>query len=184
MNVSEIFIRRPIATSLLMAAIAFFGIVAYRALPVSDLPTVDFPTIQIQAGLPGGEPDHDQDFQIHQGIAGKQECQIDREGLRKGQRQNDDGEEFQHAAQRQPAEEIRELHDQHFPKHVTEDKGNFVTPLSPPILHLKPPPLDSLINAAPPAPSIWRSAPHGRRWSRENRFASPAGATSSRSDPP
>jgi HAE1 family hydrophobic/amphiphilic exporter-1 len=56
MNVSEIFIRRPIATSLLMAAIAFFGIVAYRALPVSDLPTVDFPTIQIQAGLPGADP--------------------------------------------------------------------------------------------------------------------------------
>src|SRR3954468_12228518 len=56
MNVSEIFIRRPIATSLLMAAIAMFGVVAYRALPVSDLPTVDFPTIQVQAGLPGGDP--------------------------------------------------------------------------------------------------------------------------------
>src|SRR6476620_10778769 len=56
MNISEVFIRRPIATSLLMAAIALFGIVAYRALPVSDLPTVDFPTIQIQAGLPGADP--------------------------------------------------------------------------------------------------------------------------------
>src|SRR5215471_1515761 len=56
MNISEVFIRRPIATSLLMAAIALFGIVAYRALPVSDLPTVDFPTIQVQAGLPGGDP--------------------------------------------------------------------------------------------------------------------------------
>src|SRR3977135_1331393 len=56
MNVSEIFIKRPIATSLLMAAIAFFGAVAYRALPVSDLPTVDFPTIQVQAALPGGDP--------------------------------------------------------------------------------------------------------------------------------
>ena len=56
MNPSEIFIRRPIATSLLMAAIAMFGIVAYRALPVADLPTVDFPTIQVQAGLPGGDP--------------------------------------------------------------------------------------------------------------------------------
>src|SRR6058998_768477 len=56
MNLSEVFIRRPIATSLLMAAIALFGIVAYRALPVSDLPTVDFPTIQVQAGLPGGDP--------------------------------------------------------------------------------------------------------------------------------
>jgi len=56
MNISEIFIKRPIATSLLMAAIAMFGIVAYRALPVSDLPTVDSPTIQVQAGLPGGDP--------------------------------------------------------------------------------------------------------------------------------
>jgi hydrophobic/amphiphilic exporter-1 (mainly G- bacteria), HAE1 family len=56
MNISEVFIRRPIATSLLMAAIAMFGIVAYQALPVSDLPTVDFPTIQVQAGLPGGDP--------------------------------------------------------------------------------------------------------------------------------
>src|SRR5436190_100258 len=56
MNISEIFIKRPIATSLLMAAIAMFGVVAYRALAVSDLPTVDFPTIQIQAGLPGGDP--------------------------------------------------------------------------------------------------------------------------------
>src|SRR5438477_12752753 len=56
MNISEVFIRRPIATSLLMAAIAMFGIVAYRALPVSDLPTVDFPTIQVQASLPGGDP--------------------------------------------------------------------------------------------------------------------------------
>src|SRR6516165_6260989 len=56
MNISEVFIRRPIATSLLMAAIAMFGLVAYKALPVSDLPTVDFPTIQVQAGLPGGDP--------------------------------------------------------------------------------------------------------------------------------
>jgi HAE1 family hydrophobic/amphiphilic exporter-1 len=55
-NISEVFIRRPIATSLLMAAIAMFGLVAYHALPVSDLPTVDFPTIQVQAGLPGGDP--------------------------------------------------------------------------------------------------------------------------------
>ena len=56
MNPSEIFIKRPVATSLLMAAIAFFGAVAYRALPVSDLPMVDFPTIQVQAGLPGADP--------------------------------------------------------------------------------------------------------------------------------
>jgi hydrophobic/amphiphilic exporter-1 (mainly G- bacteria), HAE1 family len=55
-NLSEIFIRRPIATSLLMAAIALFGIVAYRTLPVSDLPSVDFPTLNVQAGLPGADP--------------------------------------------------------------------------------------------------------------------------------
>ena len=45
MNISEGFIRRPIASTLLMAAIALFGVVAYRALPVSDLPNVDFPTL-------------------------------------------------------------------------------------------------------------------------------------------
>jgi HAE1 family hydrophobic/amphiphilic exporter-1 len=57
MNVSEGFIRRPIATSLLMAGIALFGIIAYRALPVSDLPQVDYPTITVSAGLPGANPD-------------------------------------------------------------------------------------------------------------------------------
>jgi HAE1 family hydrophobic/amphiphilic exporter-1 len=55
-NLSEIFIKRPIATSLLMAAIALFGVVAYRTLPVSDLPSVDFPTIQVNANLPGADP--------------------------------------------------------------------------------------------------------------------------------
>ena len=57
MNFSEIFIRRPIATSLLMVAIALFGVVAYRALPVSDLPVVDYPTISVSAGLPGASPE-------------------------------------------------------------------------------------------------------------------------------
>src|SRR6516225_8208398 len=56
MNVSEPFIRRPVATSLLMLGIALFGIIAYRALSVSDLPQVDFPTIQVQAALPGASP--------------------------------------------------------------------------------------------------------------------------------
>src|SRR3954452_7033925 len=56
MNFSENFIRRPIATSLLMIGIALFGIMAYRALPVSDLPNVDFPTITISASLPGANP--------------------------------------------------------------------------------------------------------------------------------
>jgi hydrophobe/amphiphile efflux-1 (HAE1) family protein len=55
-NFSEIFIRRPIATSLLMAAIALFGVISYRALPVADLPTVDFPTLQVSASLPGADP--------------------------------------------------------------------------------------------------------------------------------
>jgi HAE1 family hydrophobic/amphiphilic exporter-1 len=56
MNVSEIFIRRPIATSLLMAGIALMGVVSYTGLPVSDLPAVDYPTVQVQASLPGGDP--------------------------------------------------------------------------------------------------------------------------------
>jgi HAE1 family hydrophobic/amphiphilic exporter-1 len=55
-NISELFIRRPIATSLLMGAIAMFGIIAYRALPVSDLPQVDYPTLNVSAGLAGADP--------------------------------------------------------------------------------------------------------------------------------
>ncbi len=57
MNVSALFIRRPVATSLLMLAIAGFGALSYSALPVSDLPTVDFPTLNVGAGLPGGDPE-------------------------------------------------------------------------------------------------------------------------------
>ncbi|HLQ46601.1 MAG TPA: efflux RND transporter permease subunit, partial [Planctomycetaceae bacterium] len=57
MNISDVFIRRPVATSLLMAAIALFGGIAYRTLGVSDLPNVDFPTIQVSASLPGANPD-------------------------------------------------------------------------------------------------------------------------------
>ena len=57
MNISEGFIQRPIATSLLMAAIALFGVVAYRSLPVSDLPNVDFPTLLVTAQLPGAGPE-------------------------------------------------------------------------------------------------------------------------------
>src|SRR5580700_7505 len=56
MNVSEVFIRRPIATSLMMLGIAVFGVLAYLSLPVSDLPDVDFPTINVSASLPGGDP--------------------------------------------------------------------------------------------------------------------------------
>src|SRR6266446_1379230 len=57
MNISSTFIERPIATSLLMAAIALFGAVAYRQLPVSDLPNVDFPTLLVTASLPGASPE-------------------------------------------------------------------------------------------------------------------------------
>jgi hydrophobe/amphiphile efflux-1 (HAE1) family protein len=56
-NISEPFIRRPIATSLLMAALALIGIVSYPLLPVAPLPQVDFPTILVQAQLAGASPD-------------------------------------------------------------------------------------------------------------------------------
>jgi len=56
-NLSQTFIERPIATSLLMLAIALFGMVAYRSLPVSDLPNVDFPTLLVTASLPGASPE-------------------------------------------------------------------------------------------------------------------------------
>src|ERR1700760_1555662 len=58
MNISQTFIERPIATSLLMGAIALFGAVAYRGLPVSDLPNVDFPTLLVTASLPGASPEN------------------------------------------------------------------------------------------------------------------------------
>jgi HAE1 family hydrophobic/amphiphilic exporter-1 len=57
MNFSELFIRRPVTTLLVMAGILFFGLTSYRRLPVSDLPTVDFPTIQVNASLPGASPE-------------------------------------------------------------------------------------------------------------------------------
>jgi HAE1 family hydrophobic/amphiphilic exporter-1 len=57
MNLSELFIRRPVTTVLVMAGILFFGISSYRHLPVSDLPTVDFPTITVNASLPGASPE-------------------------------------------------------------------------------------------------------------------------------
>src|SRR5512136_2174542 len=57
MNLSEIFVRRPIMTTLVMAGILIFGVMSYRILPVSDLPNVDFPTILVTASLPGANPD-------------------------------------------------------------------------------------------------------------------------------
>jgi len=56
-GLSDIFIRRPVMTTLLMGALLVFGIVAYRGLPVADLPNVDFPTLQVQASLPGASPE-------------------------------------------------------------------------------------------------------------------------------
>jgi HAE1 family hydrophobic/amphiphilic exporter-1 len=56
MNITTVFIKRPVMTTLVMVAILFFGIVAYRKLPVSDLPNVDFPTISVTAVLPGASP--------------------------------------------------------------------------------------------------------------------------------
>ena len=53
----ELFIRRPVMTTLVMLGILFFGLLGFRALPVSDLPNVDFPTIQVSASLPGANPD-------------------------------------------------------------------------------------------------------------------------------
>ncbi|MDQ6707902.1 MAG: efflux RND transporter permease subunit, partial [Acidobacteriota bacterium] len=57
MNLSRIFIERPIMTALVTFAILLFGIVGYRALPVAALPSVDYPTIQVNAALPGANPE-------------------------------------------------------------------------------------------------------------------------------
>src|SRR5580700_284297 len=57
MSIPELFIRRPVATVLLMFGILVVGVAGYRALPVSDLPNVDYPTIQVGVNLPGANPD-------------------------------------------------------------------------------------------------------------------------------
>jgi len=57
MSVPELFIRRPVMTTLVMSGILLFGLIGYRLLPVSDLPSVDYPTIQVSAGLPGANPE-------------------------------------------------------------------------------------------------------------------------------
>lgn len=57
MNIPELFIKRPVMTTLVMLGILLFGILGYRLLPVSDLPTVDFPTILVIAELPGASPE-------------------------------------------------------------------------------------------------------------------------------
>ena len=65
MNISETFIRRPVATILLSVALTFAGLFAYRFLPVAALPTVDFPTISVSAQLPGASPDTMADLGRH-----------------------------------------------------------------------------------------------------------------------
>src|SRR6266542_3250577 len=57
MNISELFIKRPVMTTLVMLGILVFGLMAYRLLSVSNLPNVDFPTIQVNASLPGASPE-------------------------------------------------------------------------------------------------------------------------------
>ncbi|HXP88276.1 MAG TPA: efflux RND transporter permease subunit [Bryobacteraceae bacterium] len=57
MNLTALFIRRPVMTALIMMGIIIFGVVGYRTLPVNDLPVIDFPTIQVQASLPGASPE-------------------------------------------------------------------------------------------------------------------------------
>ena len=57
MNISEVYIRRPVTTTLIMLGVLLLGIMAFQALPVSDLPNVDFPTVQVSASLPGANPE-------------------------------------------------------------------------------------------------------------------------------
>jgi hydrophobic/amphiphilic exporter-1 (mainly G- bacteria), HAE1 family len=57
MSIPEVFIRRPVATTLVMIGILLFGVAGYRNLPVSDLPNVDYPTINVKASLPGANSD-------------------------------------------------------------------------------------------------------------------------------
>src|ERR1700732_2148622 len=57
MNLSALFIERPITTTLIMLGIMVFGVMAYWTLPVADRPAIDYPTIQVSAGLPGASPE-------------------------------------------------------------------------------------------------------------------------------
>jgi HAE1 family hydrophobic/amphiphilic exporter-1 len=57
MNLTALFIQRPVMTVLVMVGILVFGIQGYRALPVSDLPNIDFPTLQVEGNLPGASPE-------------------------------------------------------------------------------------------------------------------------------
>ena len=57
MNISEPFIRRPVATALLMVGVVMMGLLGYKFLPISALPAVDFPTIEVNAQFPGASPE-------------------------------------------------------------------------------------------------------------------------------
>src|SRR5213078_862589 len=57
MNLSEPFIRRPVMTAVLTISAIVFGVLAYKQLPVNDLPAVDYPVIQVNVGYPGASPD-------------------------------------------------------------------------------------------------------------------------------
>src|SRR6201982_1297421 len=57
MNATGLFVRRPVMTTLLMIGILVFGIASYRKLPVSDLPAIDYPTLNVNANLPGASPE-------------------------------------------------------------------------------------------------------------------------------
>jgi HAE1 family hydrophobic/amphiphilic exporter-1 len=56
-NLSEVFVRRPVMTTLVMLSLLLFGLLSYHRLPISNLPTVDFPTISVTATLPGANPE-------------------------------------------------------------------------------------------------------------------------------
>src|SRR5436305_12380220 len=57
MNLSELFIRRPVMTVVLTVSAILFGVLAYMLLPVNDLPAVDYPVIQVNVGYPGASPE-------------------------------------------------------------------------------------------------------------------------------
>jgi hydrophobic/amphiphilic exporter-1 (mainly G- bacteria), HAE1 family len=57
MNIPELFIRRPVMTTLVMSGILLFGIIGYKSLPINELPNVDFPILQVSASLPGSSPE-------------------------------------------------------------------------------------------------------------------------------
>src|SRR5689334_4188319 len=57
MSLTGLFVRRPVMTTLLMIGILVFGIASYRKLPVSDLPAIDYPTLNVNANLPGASPE-------------------------------------------------------------------------------------------------------------------------------